>query len=67
MSTASELLALYIDAEKKILQGQEVLWGDKRLTRADLGRVQTERHRLEQRVAAEQRRGRPGYSRVRFS
>lgn len=67
MSTASELLVLYIDAEKKILQGQEVLWGDKRLTRADLGRVQTERQRLEHRVAAEQRRGRHGYSKVRFS
>lgn len=53
MSTASDLLAAYIAAETAILQGQSARLGDRMLTRADLAAVQSERRRLEQRVAAE--------------
>lgn len=55
MSTASDLLALYVAAEGKILSGQSYRMGDRMLTLADLGMVQTERARLERRVAAETR------------
>jgi hypothetical protein len=53
MSTNSELLALYVDAEKKILLGQDVSFGDRRLGMPDLQFVQAERRRLQSLVAAE--------------
>jgi hypothetical protein len=53
MSTNSDLLALYVDAEKKILGGQDVQFGDRRLGMPDLQFVQAERKRLQSVVAAE--------------
>ena len=53
MSIASDLLALYLAAEKKILLGQIAELGDRRLTLADLAEVRAEREKLERRVAAE--------------
>ena len=53
MSIASDLLALYVDAEKKILLGQSVALGDRTLTLANLADVRREREKLERRVAAE--------------
>lgn len=55
MSTASDLLALYLEAEAKILGGQSYAIGDRNLTRADLAEVRRERKELERRVAAESR------------
>ena len=51
MSTASDLLALYLSAETKILAGQSSTLGDRSL--ADLADVQRERKNLELRVASE--------------
>lgn len=53
MSTASDLLALYLAAEGKILAGQSTRMGDRMLTMADLAEVRTERRNLERRVNAE--------------
>lgn len=53
MSTASDLLALYLSAETKILAGQSSTLGDRSLTLADLADVQRERKNLERRVASE--------------
>jgi hypothetical protein len=53
MSTASDLLALYLAAEAAILQGQSTRMGDRMLTMADLVEVRAERRDLERRVASE--------------
>ena len=53
MSIASDLLALYVEAEKKILLGQSTTLGDRALTLANLGEVRAEREKLERRVANE--------------
>lgn len=55
MSTATDLLALYLAAEAKILGGQSYVIGDRHLTRADLAEVRRERKELERRVASETR------------
>lgn len=55
MSTASDLLALYLAAEAKILGGQSATLGDRTLTLADLKEVRAERQNLERRVDAENR------------
>lgn len=55
MSTATDLLALYLAAEAKILGGQSYVIGDRHLTRADLAEVRRERKDLERRVASETR------------
>lgn len=53
MSIASDLLSLYVAAEKKILLGQSVALGDRTLTMANLAEVRAEREKLERRVATE--------------
>ena len=53
MSTATDLLAAYISAELKILDGQSARFGDRILTRANLAEVQSMREKLERRVQAE--------------
>jgi hypothetical protein len=53
MSTASDLLALYLAAEAAILQGQSTRMGDRMLTLADLSEVRAERKELERRVSGE--------------
>lgn len=55
MSTAIDLLALYLAAEAKILAGQSSSLGDRQLTLADLAEVRKERQNLERRVATETR------------
>ncbi len=66
MSTNSELLELYVEAEKKILRGQAVRFGDRTLTRADLDIVRKERTRL-QRVVDQETTASNGNGRSRFS
>jgi len=45
LTEAREMLALYIEAEKHILQGQSYTIKDRTLTRADLRTVAQERRR----------------------
>ncbi|HXD38780.1 MAG TPA: primosomal replication protein PriB/PriC domain protein [Rhodanobacter sp.] len=43
MSTATDMLQLYLDAEAKVLAGQSVAWGDRTLTRANLAEIRAGR------------------------
>lgn len=61
MSTATDMLALYIAAEKKILAGQSVSMGGKALTMADLEKVRAGRIEWETKVAAETRQAAGSY------
>lgn len=65
MSTATDMLALYLEAEKKILKGQSVKMGERNLTMANLSEVVAERKQWERRVASENNKGR-GYSLASF-
>lgn len=65
MSTATEMVALYLEAEKKILKGQVVKMGERNLTMANLSEVVAERKQWERRVASENNKGR-GYSLASF-
>lgn len=65
MSTATEMVALYLEAEKKILKGQSVKMGERNLTMANLSEVVAERKQWERRVASENNKGR-GYSLASF-
>lgn len=58
MSTATEMLALYIAAEKKILLGQTVEINGRRLTRSNLSEVIKGRQEWERRVNSENNSGR---------
>jgi hypothetical protein len=63
MSTTAERLQLYLDAERKILAGQSVSFGDRQLTRADLAEVRRGIASLEGRQLREvQCRGRSSLS-----
>lgn len=53
MSTASDRLQLYLDAEEKILGGQSVRMGDRQLQYADLEFVQKEIRSLQAQVNRE--------------
>jgi hypothetical protein len=55
MSTATDMLQKYIDAEAAILTGQSVRFGERLLTRADLDMVQSGRREWERKVAVENR------------
>lgn len=68
MSTASELLELYIEAEKRILKGQSYEFAGRTWTGADLSEIRREREKLERRVFAEKRaaKGRKTHSLATF-
>lgn len=66
MTTATDMLALYLQAEKDLLAGKEVAFGDRRLRYEDLAEIRGGRAEWEARVAAEQRAS-SGASGVRFS
>ena len=55
MSTATDMLQKYLDAEAAILSGQSVRFGERMLTRADLDMVQKGRAEWERKVGAENR------------
>lgn len=67
MSTATDMLADYLAAERALLKGRSFQWGDRQLTRADLAEVQKGRREWEQRVAAERRRAAGDTSPARYS
>lgn len=58
MSTATEMVALYLEAEKAILKGQTMEINGRRLTRANLAEVVAEREKWERRVTSEKNKGR---------
>jgi len=68
MSTASELLPLYVEAEKRILKGQSFEFGGRTWTGANLSEIRRERERLERRVNAEKQaaKGRRTHSLATF-
>jgi hypothetical protein len=53
MSTATDMLQAYIDAEAKVLAGQTVQWGEYRWTLADLADIRAGRAEWERKVAEE--------------
>lgn len=53
MSTATDMLQKYIDAETAILAGQAFKWGDQQLTRADLAEIRAGRAEWQRRVNSE--------------
>jgi len=69
MSTATDMLAAYLDAEAAVLAGKEVRFQDRMLRREDLPEIRAGRREWEQRVAAESATaaGAPTIGGVRFS
>jgi hypothetical protein len=65
MSTAAEMYELYVNAEKKILMGQSVKFGDRILTRADLAEVRKGRSEWERKVINKKSNG-ASHSLARF-
>lgn len=53
MSTASEMYSLYLEAEKKILKGKVVRFGERQLTREDLPEVIKGRQEWELKMKSE--------------
>lgn len=70
MSTATEMLALYIDAEKKVLTGKTFTLNGRSLTRENLAEIRLGRTEWQTRVNAEDSTSQGGsslYSLVDFS
>lgn len=64
MPTAQEMVDLYIDAEAKVLKGQSVEMGGRKLTRADLVQIREGRKEWERKLVRGKRNR--GSSRARF-
>ncbi len=58
MTQATDMLALYIQAEQAVLSGQEFTLGDRRLRRADLVEIRKGRAEWQAAVNNEQARAR---------
>lgn len=56
MSTATDMLSLYTQAEMAVLKGQEFTLGDRKVRRADLVEIRSGRREWEAKVAAEKAR-----------
>lgn len=70
MTTATDMLQRYIDAETKVLLGASVRWGERQLTRANLAEIQKGRQEWQRAVIAEQQAaagGTPGVMLADFS
>lgn len=70
MSEATDMLALYIAAEKAVLSGQSYQIGSRTLTRADLSEIRKGRAEWQQAVNKEQAQSQGGsrlYSLADFS
>ena len=59
MTTATEMLTLYIEAEKAVLSGKEYMMNGRRLVREDLALIRAGRQEWERKANAEnaQQRG----------
>ena len=53
MTTATEMLNLYIEAEKAVLSGKEYMMNGRRLVREDLNMIREGRQEWERKVNAE--------------
>jgi len=69
MSTATDMLALYLAAESALLTGKETRLGDRMLRHEDLPEIRAGRKEWETRVAGEQRTaaGAPTFGGISFS
>ena len=67
MTIATDMLTAYMNAEKALLLGKTVRFGDRILTQEDIQLVQAGRREWERRVMAEQRLQTTGDSGPRFS
>lgn len=67
MSTNTDRLLRYLDAETAILNGQTVRFGDRQLTMADLAQVQAGIRELQRAVASETAGAGGGFKAVSFS
>lgn len=67
MSQATEMLAKYLDAEAKLLAGQTVQWGDRRVSFVDLEEIRAGRLEWERKVSTEKRHAAGDHSPVRYS
>lgn len=56
MSTATDMLALYIEAEEAVLKGQSYTINGRTLSRANLREIRNGRQEWERKVAAEKAR-----------
>lgn len=63
-----ELLASYLQAEKDILAGKNVMWGNRLLQRENLSEIRKGRHEVESRLEQlnPRARTRPQYSLAKF-
>lgn len=62
MSTATDMLALYIDAEKKVLKGLSVTMAGRSLTRVNLPEIRAGRQEWQAKVDAESAKSQGGSS-----
>lgn len=62
MSTATDMVAKYLDAEAALLLGKTVTFAGRTLTVENLDSIRKGRQEWERRAAAEQRGGRGGLS-----
>jgi hypothetical protein len=62
MSIATDMLALYVDAEKKVLEGKSATLNGQTLTRESLSEIRAGRKEWEQKVNAEKSRSVGGSS-----
>jgi len=60
MSTATDMLSLYIEAEKAVLSGKEFMMNGRRLVREDLAQIRQGRQEWQRAVNAEQARSNGG-------
>jgi hypothetical protein len=67
-SELQDLLARYVQAEKDLLAGKWVMWGNKQINRENLSEIRKGRHEVESRLAAlsPTARTRPQYSLAKF-
>jgi hypothetical protein len=66
-TSASEMVAFYLEAEVAVLQGKTVRHGDRLLTMEDLPEIRKGRAEWERRAAAEASGSRSLYSVARFA
>lgn len=66
MSTATDMLQLYLNAEASVLKGQSVRMGDRMLTKADLAEIKSGRKEWQAAVARESGAAGGGFKAVDF-
>lgn len=62
-----DMLTRYTQAEQDLLQGKNVMWGNKLLQRENLSEIRKGRQEWEQKLASIRRGGRPSHSLATFN